>query len=87
MRIASANADASRSGTMTPVRPCSTTGPMPPAGVVMSGVPDAIVSSTMLGRPSTLPLSSRTEGIATRSAVASQAATSSCERLPRNLTR
>ena len=48
---------------MTPVRRSRTTEAMPPAGVVISGVPDAIASRTMFGRPSTLPLSSRTEGI------------------------
>ena len=58
-----------------------------PADVVMIGVPDARASSTMFGRPSTFPLSSRTEGMATMSAVVSQAATSSCERLPRKRTR
>ena len=48
--------------TITPVRPSSTTVAIPPAGVLTSGVPDASASSTVLGSPSTLPLSSRTDG-------------------------
>ena len=59
---AAARPRASRSATITPVRPSSTTVAMPPAGVLTSGVPDASASSTVFGRPSTLPLSSRTDG-------------------------
>ena len=45
---------------------------MPPAGVATSGVPEASASSTVFGRPSTLPLSSRTDGTTATSAAANQ---------------
>ena len=60
---------------------------MPPAGVLTSGVPEASASSTVFGRPSTLPLSSRTDGTTATSAAANQAPTPSCARSPRKRTR
>ena len=47
---------------IAPVSPSVTTAPIPPAAVVTSGVPEASASITTLGRPSTFPLSSRTDG-------------------------
>ena len=74
--MAAASAGGSRSGTTSAVRPSSTTAPIPPAAVVTSGVPEASASRTTFGRPSTLPLSSRTDGTTTMSAAARYSPTS-----------
>ncbi len=63
----------SRSGTRRAVTPSVATAPMPPAGVATSGVPDAMISITVFGSPSTFPASSCTDG-----ATATSAAASSC---------
>ena len=56
--IAAASAGTSRSGTRRAVVPSVATAPMPPAVVATSGVPDAMISITVFGRPSTFPASS-----------------------------
>ena len=85
--MAAASAAASRSGTRRAVRPSTTTELMPPAFVVTTGVAEESDSSRTLGRPSTLPESSRTDGTTATSEADSQSATWSCGKAPRNTTR
>ena len=68
--LASASASGSFSGTRSPCLSWPTACGMPATSDATIAVPDAIASRSTLGRPSTLPASSRTEGTTTISAIA-----------------
>ena len=74
-----ANASESRGGTKNPVSPSTTSSGTPPTFVATTGLPDAIASSSAMGRPSD------SDGSAKRSITASNARTSSLK--PRKRTR
>ena len=84
--IAAASARLLRSGTRRAVVPSVATAVIPPTRVETSGVPDAMISITMFGRPSTLPAVSCTEGATAMSAAASSAGTSWWGTTPRDCT-
>ena len=83
---ASARAPTSPGSSRIPVTPSWTTSGRPDTEVATTGVPQAIASSTTVGRPSILPSSASTQGATRTSARPSRSRTSAWVRAPRKVT-